>query len=144
MKNLTIESAKQFLKDNGYFVENLWSIHDVKNDYECTDEEAQNLLNEVLDSERIKQEINESIDLTASMWNMPKKSKYFLISGYWKDTNENFKNYIVKELHDVKEDEDNKLFLHGLDEETLNQLINEGRYSAFDFVVLSYEETTLN
>ncbi len=75
MKNLTIESAKQFLKDNGYFVDNLWSVHDVQNNYNCTTEEAQTVLSDVLESDRIKQEINESIDIVASGFDLPKKNE---------------------------------------------------------------------
>lgn len=32
-------------------------------------------------------------------------SKYFEISGYWKDTLENFEGYVVKEFDDAEETE---------------------------------------
>src|SRR4051794_22686277 len=36
-KLISVESAKQVLKDNGYFVDNLWTVHDVKEKFNCTD-----------------------------------------------------------------------------------------------------------
>lgn len=45
---MTIESAKQFLKENGYYVDNLWHIDDVKIHFKCTDEEAYDVLDDVL------------------------------------------------------------------------------------------------
>jgi hypothetical protein len=35
-----IEQAKAILKQHGYFVDHLWSIDDIKNFYECTDDDA--------------------------------------------------------------------------------------------------------
>jgi len=40
-----IEDAKQVLKEAGYFTDNLWCIVDVKESYDCTDEEAYKILN---------------------------------------------------------------------------------------------------
>ena len=34
-----IEEAREFLKSKGYYVDNLWTIDDVQQTYECTDEE---------------------------------------------------------------------------------------------------------
>jgi len=58
---MTVEQAKQVLKDNGYYVENLWHIEDVKVHYDCTDEEAQQILHAVLHSPYIVETINEVI-----------------------------------------------------------------------------------
>jgi len=63
-----IREAKTSLKEEGYFVDNLWNIHDVL-DYELsdgsnpnlTDEEAQWVLNKVLCSEWITEQIFVSI-----------------------------------------------------------------------------------
>jgi len=64
-KNLTVEIAKDFLMENGYFVDNLWHIDDVKNVCKCTDEQAQEVLLESLANEYTISEINESIRDTA-------------------------------------------------------------------------------
>lgn len=127
MKNITIESAKQFLKDNGYYIDNLWTVHDVKSKYECSDEQAQKVLNNVLGGEWICGEINTSIDITAEDLNLSKRvSKYFLVSGYWKDSKEKFEEYIIKEFdydEGFDEYEDENIFFYGLSEEEINKHI---------------------
>lgn len=143
MENYTIESAKQFLKDNGYFVDNLWSVNDVKGKFECTDEQAQNVLYSALQNEATTEQIQFAINMHAEFDNLPKKSKYFSISGFWRDTNENFKNRIVKETEDGTEEEDGKIFYYGMTEEDINAEIEAGQATALDFVITSYEETTL-
>jgi hypothetical protein len=61
---LTIESAKQFLKDHGYYVDNLWHIDDVKQNYNMSDEEAYDILNESMQSTYIMENIFGQIDYT--------------------------------------------------------------------------------
>ena len=46
-----IKEAKQILKDAGYFTDNLWSIEDVKDICNCSNEEAQDVLNIALTNE---------------------------------------------------------------------------------------------
>lgn len=41
---LTTEQARQFLKEQGYYVDNLWTVRDVTDKYECSDEVAQEIL----------------------------------------------------------------------------------------------------
>ena len=61
---MTTEEAKQVLRDAGYYVDNLWSIHYVDTeDIDMTDDEKYKILDEVLTSDRIIYEINESIDI---------------------------------------------------------------------------------
>jgi hypothetical protein len=135
-----IENAKQVLKKAGYFVDNLWTVHDVKSKYECTDEQAQKILNDVLSGEYLNGEINESIDIAAETNNLLKRvSKYFSISGFWKDTNENFENRIVKELEELAEDDDENIFYYDLSEEEICQEIKLGWSGTLDFVITSYE-----
>jgi hypothetical protein len=67
------EQAKATLKELGYYVDNLWQIEDVKGHYDCTDEEAYSILNDVLNSDRIKSEINETIDIEAEAGGLEKK-----------------------------------------------------------------------
>ena len=60
---MTTEEAKQVLRNAGYYVDNLWSIHDVDTEgIDMTNDERYDILNEVLTSPRIIQEINETID----------------------------------------------------------------------------------
>ena len=56
-----IEKAKEILRANGYYTENLWNINDVKNQFKCTDEAAQSILNESLTNDYIMTIINEEI-----------------------------------------------------------------------------------
>lgn len=143
---LTIESAKQFLKDNGYFVDNLWSVNDVKGKFECTDEQAQKVLSSALQNEATTEQIQFAINIHAEFDNLPKKSKYFSISGFWRDTNENFENRIVKETdyEGDQEPNDEDIFYYGLNESALINLIALGHNTSLEFVITSYEETTLN
>ncbi len=41
---MTTQEAKDFLRSEGFFVENLWHVTDVQDKFECTDEEAQDVL----------------------------------------------------------------------------------------------------
>lgn len=52
-----IEQALQLLKDNGYFVDNLWSVLDVQSIFKCDDDTAQSILNEALTNEHTMEEI---------------------------------------------------------------------------------------
>ena len=36
---MTIDEAKKVLRDNGYFVDNLWNVTDVQGMFECTDDD---------------------------------------------------------------------------------------------------------
>jgi hypothetical protein len=66
-------------------------------------------------------------------------SKYFTISGYWKDDKSEFSGHIVKEFDDVEESEsdDNLIFYYGLSEQNLKDSSED---DALEFVVTSYEE----
>jgi hypothetical protein len=59
-----IEQAKAILKQHGYFVDNLWSTQDVTDRYECTEEEAQEVLETALTNEWVMEQIWFSIDDT--------------------------------------------------------------------------------
>ena len=43
-----IDQALQLLKDNGYFVDNLWSVTDVQSIFKCDNDTAQSLLNKAI------------------------------------------------------------------------------------------------
>lgn len=56
-----LDRAERTLKEAGYYVDNLWSVQDVKSKFDCTTEEAQHILNEVFNSDYICAEINNTI-----------------------------------------------------------------------------------
>lgn len=58
---MTTQEAKDFLRRKGYFVDNLWHVTDVQNKFNCTDEEAQNILYWSLGNDHVIEQINESI-----------------------------------------------------------------------------------
>lgn len=70
MAELTVEKAKAFLKQNGYFVDNLWSIRDVLIDWECTEEQAQIILNMALKNPSTYNQIWDSIEEAAIFFNL--------------------------------------------------------------------------
>lgn len=70
IKQLDIESAKQLLKDNGYFVDNLWQTEDVKMNYHCTEEQAQKVLGRVLQYDAIYELVWEGIKYEANSMNL--------------------------------------------------------------------------
>lgn len=57
---MTTEQAKKVLRNAGYYVDNLWSIHDV-NDDSLTENEKQSALAMALTNEHIVGEIQEGI-----------------------------------------------------------------------------------
>ena len=61
-----IQEAKQILRDAGYFIDNLWHISDVQQDFNCSDEEAQEVLMEALTNSWIVDQIWQSIREAAS------------------------------------------------------------------------------
>jgi hypothetical protein len=58
---MTIAEAKQVLRNEGYFVDNLWHVSDVQNNFECTDEQAQDILYWSLTRDNVIEFINEYI-----------------------------------------------------------------------------------
>ena len=60
-----IQLAKSILRENGYFVDNLWSIDDVKQRFVCDDETAQDILYRALTNEATYEQIWLAIDFTA-------------------------------------------------------------------------------
>jgi hypothetical protein len=57
---MTTEQAREVLRKAGYYVDNLWSIHDVDDD-SLTDNEKQSALAMALTNERIMEEIQYGI-----------------------------------------------------------------------------------
>ena len=63
--HISTQEAKLTLESRGYFTRNLWHIDDVKIHDEClTDDECMEVLDEVMTSPRIMEEINYAIEYT--------------------------------------------------------------------------------
>ena len=58
---MKIREAKEVLRKQGYFVDNLWSVEDVMDKFECDENDAQFILGEVLTHPYIMEKINELI-----------------------------------------------------------------------------------
>lgn len=52
-----VEHAKKILEENGFFTDNLWHVDDVKSKFECTDEEAQEVLRGALTNDATVEQI---------------------------------------------------------------------------------------
>lgn len=61
-EELEIESAKATLEKYGYFTRNLWTTDDVTERFNCTTEQALDVLESVLHNEYIVNEMNIAID----------------------------------------------------------------------------------
>jgi hypothetical protein len=64
-------------------------------------------------------------------------SKYFKISGYYKDDKSEFADYIVKEFDD-EDVNDEHIFYYGLSESDLQYSIDTNGDDILEFVVTSY------
>lgn len=69
-----IDKARQTLKQAGYFVDNLWSIHDVMDKYECTEKQAQGILDASLTNPATMEQIQFSIREFADIYGLKEKS----------------------------------------------------------------------
>ena len=58
---MTIETARKFLEQEGYYTRNMWHIDDVCMQYDCDRETAMNILNDVLQSEWTMTTLNDII-----------------------------------------------------------------------------------
>lgn len=69
-----INDAKKVLRDNGYFVDNLWHIDDVKAwSLDCDNETAQKILYDALTNDYVMETIWDSIDMAAEELKLEKK-----------------------------------------------------------------------
>jgi hypothetical protein len=60
-REIAIANAKLVLKQAGYFVDNLWTIQDVQDRFECDDNTAQGILYDSLTNEYIVEKIYSTI-----------------------------------------------------------------------------------
>lgn len=73
MRAIEIAKAKELLKSEGYFVDNLWQTEDVTMNHECTEEEAQTILYRALTNEATYQQIWEAISYEAEIMNLKRR-----------------------------------------------------------------------
>ena len=74
--------------------------------------------------------------------------KYFLVSGYWKDTKEEFTDLVFTNYHDEPCQEDLDKLLdyieeYGWEESDLKIAIRDGEETVHDMVIISYENLEL-
>ena len=62
LKDIDSNDLRDELASRGFYTNNLWHVDDVKQNYECSDEDALEILDRVMQSEWIGQEIFASID----------------------------------------------------------------------------------
>ena len=73
IRRIDIDNAKKVLRENGYFVDNLWHVSDVKENYECTDELAQEVLSASLQNEATMEQIWFAIHFEAGFRKLKRK-----------------------------------------------------------------------
>jgi hypothetical protein len=142
--NNLVDFSKLVLRQNGYFVDNLWTVHDVKGKYECTDEQAQDILYNSLTNEATMEQIQFSIKEFSDLEQLPERIRTYAISGYWKDNKVEFQDYIVSEQEEpATEQDDESIFHYGFTEETIKKHIELGEKTWLEFVITSYKELTI-
>jgi hypothetical protein len=68
-----IQKAKDLLQDNGYFVANLWRTEDVTENYECEEDDAQEVLERALTNDAVMESIWYAIDVHAEEIGLKRK-----------------------------------------------------------------------
>jgi hypothetical protein len=56
--NEQIELGKDILTACGYYADNLWGVKDVKDKFNCTDDKAQDILNDAFSDQWLMEQIN--------------------------------------------------------------------------------------
>ena len=75
----TVEEAKAFLTENGFYTGNLWSVDDVQANYDCTQEEAQEVLDGALNNEATMEQIWYAINFHAQENGLERKPTFSLL-----------------------------------------------------------------
>ena len=65
-RQLECDAAREVLKKHGYFVDNLWHVDDVKSGFNCDDNKAQEILNEVLTDGWLTSATNDLIEAASN------------------------------------------------------------------------------
>jgi hypothetical protein len=70
---MTIDDAREFLAEQGFFTDNLWHIDDVTSSWECSDTDAYKVLEMALTNAWTMEQISESIYLVAQDLDLERK-----------------------------------------------------------------------
>lgn len=73
-REIAVANAKLVLKQAGYFVDNLWTVDDVQDRFECDDDVAQSILYDALTNEYIIEKIFSQIIDYAEVEGLKEKS----------------------------------------------------------------------
>ena len=65
LKKVSSQDLKDELQSRGFFVDNLWTTEDVKSRFNCTEDEAQEVLEQALTNEATMERIWYAIDFHA-------------------------------------------------------------------------------
>jgi hypothetical protein len=61
LKEISSEDLMQELRLRGWYTQDLWHVDDVMHRYECTSQQAMSVLEKVLESNRIQEEMYDAI-----------------------------------------------------------------------------------
>lgn len=67
---MSVEEAKEVLRQNGYFTYNLWSVDDVQLNWKCDEDTAQEVLRMALTNDATTEQIWFSINMVAEEMNL--------------------------------------------------------------------------
>lgn len=67
---MSVEEAKEVLRQNGYFTDNLWSVDDVQLNWKCDEDTAQEVLRMALTNDATTEQIWFSINMVAEEMNL--------------------------------------------------------------------------
>lgn len=67
-----VNAARELLKKNGYFVDNLWHTRDIQTKFNVQDDVAYNVLSVLLDSDYHKERVNQDISDTGKDMGLPR------------------------------------------------------------------------
>lgn len=70
---MNVDQAREVLKQNGFFVDNLWHIEDVKSCYHCDDKQAQSILECALTNDATMEQVWLAIQMEAESIKLKEK-----------------------------------------------------------------------
>lgn len=72
----SVEEAKAYLTEQGYYTGKLWCVEDVQANYDCTEEEAQDVLDGALNNEATMEQIWYAINYHAENYGLERKKEF--------------------------------------------------------------------
>jgi len=73
LKEVSSEDLRQELELRGWYTQNLWHVDDVMQNYDCASEDAMRVLDFVLTSDHVTEEVFRGIDDQAEYSNIKRK-----------------------------------------------------------------------